>query len=193
MTWTADYHNCHYIKQGAQKKSIISALFYFCMSVGSALNHNWAIWKYLIVEYSHKELYFTFQSGAQKEEESWPKKGAAGEREAEKKAEEAGEGSARVHPDRRLHYSSQMFGRDQVQLISLLYTLSFGSNQVRFALRYCLPPCTAGCAGIQSWTRQLYSIFFLLSANALKKQNIVAFVASWRCRSSELLNLLKMH
>ena len=155
--------------------SIISALFCFYMSVSSALNHNWTIWKYLLVEY-HKELYFMFQSGAQKEEESGPKKGAAGEREAEKKAEEAGEGSTRVHPDRGLHYSSQMLGWDQVQLISLLYTLSFVGNQVRFMLRYCLPHCTAGCAGIRSWMRELYSLFFLLSTNALKK--LVAFVAS---------------
>ena len=48
---------------------------------------------YLVIEYAHIELYFVFQSGAQKEEESGPKKGADDKREAEKKAEEAREGS----------------------------------------------------------------------------------------------------
>lgn len=46
-----------------------------------------------MIEHAHIELYFVFKSGAQKEEESGPKKGADGQRETEKKAEEAGEGS----------------------------------------------------------------------------------------------------
>lgn len=65
---------------------------------------------YLVVECAHTELCFVFKSGAQKEEESGPKKGADDEREDEKEAEEAGEGSTGAYPHRGPHHSSQMLG-----------------------------------------------------------------------------------
>lgn len=70
-----------------------------------------------MIGYAHVELNFVLKSGAQKEEESGPKKGADDKREDEKEAEEAGEGSTRAHPDRGLHHSGQMLGRNKVQLI----------------------------------------------------------------------------
>lgn len=63
-----------------------------------------------MVEYAHIELCFVLKSGAQKEEESGPKKGAAVEREDEKKTEEAGEGRPRANPHRGLHHHSQILG-----------------------------------------------------------------------------------
>ena len=48
--------------------------------------------------------------GAQKEEESGPKKGADGEREDEKKTKEVGEGCPRANPHRGPHHSKHMLG-----------------------------------------------------------------------------------
>lgn len=85
----------------------------------------------------YTELHFMFQSRAKKEEEIRPQKGANNEREAQKKVEEAGEGSKRVYPNRRLHHTSQMPRWNKVKLIIVLLTSSAFNHLNRCLFVYC--------------------------------------------------------